>query len=273
MNAVTRSVTTTMLAITLIVGVTPAMVRAQSDLGVSPPIAESSRVRLGGVVRDSLRLLAMEHSTRIGAQSKTRRELGGSFWTDYRHSLRVPRQWSDGDGWLMNYVGHPGHGAAAGYIWLHHDPAALATGNAFGPDYWRSRLRATAWSALYSAQFEFGPMSEASIGNVGMDPATSGWVDHVLTPVGGLAVMAAEDLIDRYVLRRLEHSVTHPLARALLRTALNPARAMANVAGARAPWHRRERALAATTDLSAGLNQQRDRTSNRAAGDADPAVR
>lgn len=46
-------------------------------------------------------------------------------------------------------------------------------------------------------QFEFGPFSEASIGNVGLRPNTTGWVDHVVTPAGALGIMIAEDaLID-----------------------------------------------------------------------------
>jgi hypothetical protein len=213
----------------------------------------------------------MEHSTRIAAQAKTRRELRGAFWAEYRQSVRVPRQWRDGDGWLVNYVGHPGHGAAAGFIWIHNEPSALAHDMGFSGDYWRSRLRASAWSALYSAQFELGPLSEASIGNVGMSPATTGWVDHVITPVGGLAVMAAEDLIDRYVIGRLERSLKHKVVRGVLRTALNPTRAMANVAGARTPWHRQTRPLAATTDPIADARQ----LSSSAAGqvDAKPGMR
>jgi hypothetical protein len=50
---------------------------------------EDSRTSLRGVVADSVRLLMMEHSTRIIVQAKTRRELGGPFWNDYRRSVRI----------------------------------------------------------------------------------------------------------------------------------------------------------------------------------------
>jgi hypothetical protein len=100
---------------------------------------------------------------------------------------------------------------------------------------------------VYSAQFELGPLSEASIGNVGMDPKTTGWVDYVMTPVGGFGVMVAEDAIDRYVLEPFERKVGNRLLRAALRMVLNPSRSMANVAGARYPWHRRARALGSPT--------------------------
>ena len=139
---------------------------------------------------DSFTLLTIEHGLRIAFQEKTRHELGGPFWQDYRRSLRVPEHWEDGDAWWVNYIGHPMHGAAAGYIWLEHagerhPDISLTRG------YWASRAQAAAWAAVYSVQFEFGPLSEASIGNVGMHPATSGWVDHVVTPVGALALMVA----------------------------------------------------------------------------------
>jgi hypothetical protein len=31
----------------------------------------------------------------------------GPFFKDYQRSVRIPKAWSDGDGWLINYVGHP----------------------------------------------------------------------------------------------------------------------------------------------------------------------
>jgi hypothetical protein len=204
--------------------------------GHSAPAA--ARTNLQGVVTDSLRLLMIEHTTRIAAQSKTRLELGGPFWSDYQRSVRIPNQWSDGDGWLVNYVGHPGHGAAAGFIWAQHDPLSPSAASGFNRQYWASRFRATAWITAYSLQFELGPFSEASIGNVGKNPRTAGWVDHVVTPIGGFGVMLAEDALDRYVIARLERRIQNRFLQGVLRTAVNPSRALANTASARAPWHR-----------------------------------
>jgi hypothetical protein len=223
---------------------TPSAGLAQDHAAAAAAAADRPRTSVRSVVEDSLRLLTMEHLTRIAAQEKTRRELGGAFWRDYRRSLRVPQRWDDGDSWLVNYVGHPGHGAAAGFLWVDHDPDGPEP--IFTRPYWASRLRAAGWAATYSVQFEVGLLSEASIGNVGKDPRTIGWVDHVVTPVGGFAVMIAEDALDRYVVQRFERGVRHPVARAIVRTVLNPARATANVAGGRAPWDRKERRLSQT---------------------------
>ncbi len=104
-----------------------------------------------GAFGDSLKLLLIEHTIRIAAQEKTRRELDGPFWSDYRHSLRVPHQWEDSDAWWVNYIGHPIHGASAGYIWLDHDPKAPYE-IGLSRRYWATRAQAAAWiSALQPA--------------------------------------------------------------------------------------------------------------------------
>jgi hypothetical protein len=196
-----------------------------------------------GAITDSLRLLLLEHSTRVAFQQKTRRELGGPFLGDYLRSVRFPATWDDGDGWGVNYIGHPIHGAAAGFIWLDHEDGAHDPKLGFSSEYWASRGRATAWAAAYSLQFEFGPFSEASIGNVGLRPNTTGWVDHVMTPAGALAFMVAEDALDRFLARKFEAWTRNWLLRVLTRMALNPSRTLSNTAQGRAPWARSVRPL------------------------------
>jgi hypothetical protein len=195
-----------------------------------------------GAFTDSLKLLMIEHGFRIALQDKTRRELGGNFWVDYHRSVRVPRQWDDTDAWWVNYIGHPIHGAAAGYIWLDHEPRAPADFSS-SSRYWSSRARATAFSAVYSLQFEIGPLSEASIGNVGMQAKTTGWVDHVVTPVGAFGWIVAEDALDRYFVKWFEARVGNRVARTVVRLVLNPGRALSNASSGRAPWHREGRPL------------------------------
>jgi hypothetical protein len=194
-------------------------------------------------IEDSMRLLLIQHAVRVGTQDKTRRELAGPFFSDYRRSVAVPLQWGDTDSGLTNYVLHPGQGAASGFIWLQNSasgelPFALTS------EYMNSRLWATLWALGYSLQFEIGPFSEASIGNVGMRRETTGWVDHIMTPAGGLAIMMFEDMLDRYVVRKLEDRTDSAVLRAMMRMFLTPSRATANVAGMRAPWYRATRSLA-----------------------------
>ena len=195
-----------------------------------------------GALEGSLRFLMLEHLGRIAFQEKTRRELSGPFFIDYAHSVHVPDHWSDGDGWFVNYVGHPIHGAAAGYMWLDHEPQA-GSEKLFSEGYWASRGRAAAWSAAFSLQFEMGPLSEASIGNVGMNPVSRGWVDHVITPAGAFALMVGEDMLDRSFLKWVEARTSNTFVRATLRSVGTPGRALSNIANGRVPWFRNGRPL------------------------------
>jgi hypothetical protein len=239
---------TTAITIAIIAGAAQPLYAQETGVAVSQVSQDASDLAPApstwkGAFVDSLRLLMIEHSIRVAFQDKTRRELGGSFFGDYTRSVRVPNTWGDGDSWGVNYVGHPIHGAAAGFIWLDHEDGAHDPDLGFSREYWASRTRGTAWAAWYSLQFEIGPLSEASIGNVGLRPETAGWVDHVITPVGALGFMVAEDALDRYLITRIESWTGNRLIRALSRMALNPSRTMSNAAQGRAPWFRAVRPL------------------------------
>ena len=225
----------------------PRSVHAQSP--VDPPAvktavpAPATEPSWRGALMDSLKLLMIEHGTRIATQSETREQLRGPFLRDYVRSLKIPRTWEDGDSTLVNYIGHPIHGAAAGFIWLDHEDGSHDPQLGFTMKYWASRARATAWAAGYSLQFEFGLVSEAAIGNVGMRPGTTGWVDHVVTPVGALGFMVAEDALDRYWIVRVESWTGNRVARAVVRILFNPSRTLSNLSQGRSPWFRAMRSL------------------------------
>jgi hypothetical protein len=236
-----RCATWSLLAVLILAPLTATDSAAQDALSVGTQ-DDSNGTDVLDVFADSFKLLMIEHAWRIGLQEKTRNELGGKFWVDYHRSVRIPQQWGDTDADWVNYIGHPIHGAAAGHIWLDHEPGAPYE---FTPTrrYWTSRARAAAWSAVYSLQFEIGPLSEASIGNVGMRPETTGWVDFVITPIGAYGLLVAEDFLDRYLVQWSERGVKNPLLRMLIRMAANPGRTLSNSAGGRAPWHREGRPI------------------------------
>ena len=190
----------------------------------------------------SFRLLLIEHGARM-LQSEPRQSLDGPFFRDYINSLRVPRKWDDGNAWAVNYVGHPVHGASAARTWIDYLPASRRAVNFSSKRYWADRGIATAWAAGYSLQFEFGPLSEASIGNVGLDPDTAGWVDHVVTPVGALAWTVAEDALDTYFIALVERHTDSSFFKVMVRTIFNPSRSLALVAEGRLPWARDGRPL------------------------------
>lgn len=137
-------------------------------------------------------------------QLYTRKRLAGPFFQDWFDSVSGMSGWGDRDPFLGNYIGHPMQGAVAGYIQIQNDPRGMSLEFGRSPEYWKSRMRATAWSAAYSAQYELGPLSDASIGNSGQKKGTKGAVDLVITPVVGLGWMLTEDFLDKYVIRSLE---------------------------------------------------------------------
>jgi hypothetical protein len=199
--------------------------------------------RWKGATADSARFLAFQHAYRVALQAKTRRFLGGSFFGDYGSSLKGLGGWEDGDSVFTNYMLHPLQGAASGFVFIQHNPEAGQAEFGKSGSYWRSRLKAFGFAIIYSTQFELGPLSEASIGNVGKTRGTMGFVDLVITPIGGFGWMLVEDALDRFVVRKLEERVKRKGLIRFLRVALNPARSFANVMHLKLPWHRYGREL------------------------------
>ena len=68
-------------------------------------------------------------------------------------------------------------------------------------------------------------------------------MDHVVTPVGALGLMVAEDALDRYFVEWAETRIRNRVLRASMRMLFNPARALSNGATGRAPWHRAGRPI------------------------------
>lgn len=60
-----------------------------------------------GLTRSGLLFLAVEHGFRIATEPGTREGLKQPFFSGYAASLSSLRGWSDGDPFMVNYVGHP----------------------------------------------------------------------------------------------------------------------------------------------------------------------
>jgi hypothetical protein len=209
-----------------------------------PQSPEIKRTRFDwyGASQESFYFLSMQHGLRM-VQRKTRTQLDGRFFHDYADAVSGLGGWGDTDTVLTNYVGHPMMGAITGYIQIQNDPNGI--GLEFGsrnPAYWRSRLKAMGWAAFYSTQFELGPVSEASIGNVGSRRGTMGYVDLVMTPVGGFGWILAEDAADKHFIRKWEEGRSDGMKR-LLRIVFNPNRSFANALRLKKPWHRDTRSM------------------------------
>ena len=178
----------------------------------------------------------------------------GKWWDRYIASAAGWRwdRWSDNNPFLDDYVGHPMMGAITNSIWIQNDPKGMTLAQGNNWRYWRSRIRAAAWTTFYSFEWKLGPLGEAGIGHNGdhyfVDKNVltneTGWVELVTTPVGGFMWTLAEDYLDQHAVRSLEDKSRNPL----LLTAyqfLTPARGFANVLRFRPPWYRDSRVVKA----------------------------
>jgi len=197
-----------------------------------------------GAIGQSLIFIGTMHAFRMATEAGTRAELRGPFFSDYFGSIKSLRGWRDGDPTYVNYLGHRIQVAVSGFIQIQNDPRGRKQEfDVRSKSYWKSRLRVFGWSAAVSTQFELGPLSEASLGNVGLKPTKTtqhpmGYVDLVVTPVMGTAWVVGEDLLDRYVISQIESKISRRLVIIALRGLFNPSRSFANLYRGKWFWHR-----------------------------------
>jgi hypothetical protein len=204
------------------------------------PSAE--RVQWGPLMWGSLRYLGVMHSFRLLTEAGTREALGNSLFGGYFKALGAMHGWSDGDHFFENYLGHPIQGSVSSFLWIHNDKPRYRNVE-FGKsrDYWMSRLRAYAFAWAFSEQFEIGPLSEASIGQIQRYCCQYGFVDHIITPNAGMVWVVGEDILDKYLIRRIEDHTPNAVARVAARTWLNPVQGFANLMNLEWPWYRENR--------------------------------
>ncbi len=212
----------------------------RTDGGTNPKLEEKFHWK-PALVQSGI-FLGIQHGVRL-FQKRTYRELGGPFFKDWAHSVRNLRGWADGDIFFINYIAHPLQGAATGRIFVNNSDKAKKHEFGKSRDYWESRMKAMVWSAFWSTQFELGPISEASIGNVGIHDDTGrsrmGWVDLVITPTVGTGTLILEDILDKYVLKNwLEKKLSSRTKIKLFRSLITPTTSFANLLRGKKPWKR-----------------------------------
>lgn len=180
------------------------------------------------------------------------------YWRDYKQSLSTWWQagWSAGENPMYNYVGHPIQGAMTSYIEIQNDPKSRNLEFSKSKAYWRSRMIATLWNGIYSTQWSIGPLSEMTVEKYGSkdrppwnanntfpcDTKTCYWgvgkVNLVMTPVGGLGWLLAEDWMDKKIVRRVESSTRSRFLIDTVRCTFGPIHAGANILYGNRPWFR-----------------------------------
>ena len=188
-------------------------------------------------IKQSLIFLGVQHGYAM-TQPKTRRDLKGPFFRDYFRSVKSLHGWEDGGRFFTNYIAHPLQGSFLGFIQVQNDPKGKNLSFNQSHSYWRSRMKALAWSAAWSTQFEIGPVSQASIGNVGLHGKQT-YVDLVVTPLAGVGILVFEDFLDKNVIHRIERRNSGNFYLLVVsRVLLNPARSAANLVRFKTPWYR-----------------------------------
>ena len=181
----------------------------------------------------------------------------GKWWDRYVNSVEGWRWnvWKDDNPFLDDYIAHPMMGGITNAIWIQNDPKGMTLEQANNWPYWRSRLRATAFSTFYSFEWKLGPIGEAGIGHngdhyfnedSGVLTNETGWVELVTTPVGGFVWTLVEDAIDKTVIHRLEQK-SSSIPMLIAYQFLNPTRAFANILRFRTPWYRDSRVVKANS--------------------------
>jgi hypothetical protein len=220
-----------------------------STLELPTTVGESGKFTFdwNSAARQTFGLLLMEHSLRM-VQRKTRAQLGGRFFPEWFASAGNIHGWTDDDSILTNHVGHPIHSSWAGYIQIQNDPKGRMLQFENSQRYWNSRLKALGWAQFYELQWHLGPLSEASIGNVGRPGTkTLGWVNIVSSAPEGIGLIVVEDWLDKHVLAKIERNTNSLPKRRFYRMLFNPSRSMANVFRWKKPWYRDYRSISDPT--------------------------
>jgi hypothetical protein len=183
------------------------------------------------------------------------------YWRDYKQSLSqwAHSGWDDGDPNWFGYIGHPIQGALTGFIQIQNDPKSERLVFSKTKAYWKSRLKAALWNAVYSTQWNLGPLSEVTVEKYGAKarppwnqngsfPCNTkhcytgvGQIDIVMTPIGGTGWLIGEDFLDQKVVRPFEESTQSRLLIDTVRVSLNPLRSGANMLHGKHPWYRASR--------------------------------
>ena len=200
----------------------PAVTPARPAL---PEPKHSGGIHWGPLLREWWLNLVMEQSVRIVKESKTRDQLSGPFFQGWINTVSMYRfdRWDDDDKFITSNLGHPTQGAiVAAIFWQNNDHVRFSDQDFHSAAYRKALLQAFAFVTVDAVQWKLGPLSEASIGHVGLpahwwdrdckalniprEPRT-GLNDLVLNEVGGMAMTIGFQWLDKHVQKRIEKRV------------------------------------------------------------------
>jgi hypothetical protein len=242
----------------------PASDNAPADppaptLPAAHPPEHKNAVHWKSLVREWWTWIVIEQSERIIKEPKTRAQLSGPFFHDWFSTVSAYHfdNWDDGGKYITSYLAHPTQGAIAEAIfWQNNDHVRFSDQDFRSAAYRNALLQAFAFASIDAVLWKMGPLSESSIGNVGLptqfwdkDCKTlhircvdrTGVSDMVMNEVGGTALTIGFQWLDKHVQKRIENRYQ---SRALIDTTRmlsNPPQTIANLVRFKAPWYRDNR--------------------------------
>jgi hypothetical protein len=219
----------------------------------------SGGIHWGPLFREWWTFVAIEQTERIARETKTRNQLSGPFFRDWFNTVSDYHfdNWNDGGKVFTSYLAHPSQGAVAEAIfWQNNDHVRFSEQDFHSATYRHALLQAFAFAAVDAVLWKMGPLSESSIGNVGLPvhwwdmdckqihiPCVdrTGVSDMVMNEVGGTGLTVLFQFLDKHVQKRIE---ANPHSRFVIdstRILTNPTQSFANLVRFRRPWFRDSR--------------------------------
>jgi len=210
-------------------------------------------------MREWFQWVATEQAERIIRETKTRDQLSGPFFREWFQTVSDYHfdNWNDGGKVFTSYLAHPTQGAVAEAIfWQNNDRVRFSEQDFHSPVYRKALLQAFAFATVDAVLWKMGPLSESSIGNVGMPVQVwdknckqfhircvdrTGVSDMVMNEVGGTGITIAFQWLDKHLQKRIEEHVHNRPLIDFTRLLTNPPQSIANLVRFRKPWFRDNR--------------------------------
>jgi hypothetical protein len=223
------------------------------------PEKKHSGIHWDSLLREWGMWIATEQTERILKEPKTRGQLSGPFFGDWFHTVSTYHfdNWDDGGKYITSYGAHPMQGAIAEAIfWQNNDHVRFSDQDFRSPAYRRALLQAFAFATLDAVLWKMGPLSESSIGNVGLPTQwwdrdckvlhvrcvdRNGVSDMVMNEVGGTAMTIGFQWLDKHVQKRIEERFQSRAVIDTTRMLANPPQTVANIMRFKRPWYRDNR--------------------------------
>jgi len=230
-----------------------------APLVVAQPPQQSGGIHWKSLLEQWWLNLTIEQTERIAQQAKTRDALSGPFFQNWFNTVTTYHfdHWDDDDKFITSNLGHPTQGAIVYAIfWQNDDHVRFSDQDFHSAAYRKALLQSFLFVTFDAVQFKLGPLSESSIGNVGLpahwwdrdckqlniscEPRT-GLNDLILNETGGMVMTIGFQWLDKHVQKRIEERYQSRAVIDVTRMLTYPPQVVANIVRFKRPWYRDNR--------------------------------